>query len=451
MGEQRHYRRPSQHKRRPPQTVMPCGSEDTPERQSEHRAETEKQPPRQPRKRLVQKPAPKSRQNPPEQWAKWRGQALDSAKQCAKRGAKRAERGLLQAQLAVTRAKRRAERRKQKKQAEQDSYLGAFSVGGRKGRKTRRLNPRYAVMAGLFCVAIWSAAQLVGFGARYVQTRRLEKQLSAMHSEAFAVYGQETQAEDMREETPAETATPMPTEAPAPTLTPAQEARQTVTPVPETVKTTQYQRMGGTPLAQMEALHAQNTDLVAWLTIDNVLDLPVVYRDNSYYLTHDFAKNKSTAGTIFLDENHPMTEKTQNLLLHGHNMKDGTMFGRLTQYEKSIDYLKAHPFVDFSTLWHQERYVIFAVVDVSLDTSSENFLDYFAHPRFSSDAEFASYIRRAELASMYAIPMDVKPSDALLTLSTCLEENRLVVIARRQRDGESKASLRETVNMAVRQ
>lgn len=272
-----------------------------------------------------------------------------------------------------------------------------------------------------------------------------------MHSEAFAVYGQETQAEDMLEETPAETATPMQTEAPAPTPTPAQEARQTVTPVPETVKTTQYQRMGGTPLAQMEALHAQNTDLVAWLTIDNVLDLPVVYRNNSYYLTHDFAKNKSTAGTIFLDENHPMTEKTQNLLLHGHNMKDGTMFGRLTQYEKSIDYLKAHPFVDFSTLWHQERYVIFAVVDVSLDTSSENFLDYFAHPRFSSDAEFASYIRRAELASMYAIPMDVKPSDALLTLSTCLEENRLVVIARRQRDGESKASLRETVNMAVRQ
>ena len=49
MGEQRHYRRPSQHKRRPPQTVMPCGPEDTPERQSEHRAETEKQPPRQPR------------------------------------------------------------------------------------------------------------------------------------------------------------------------------------------------------------------------------------------------------------------------------------------------------------------------------------------------------------------------------------------------------------------
>ena len=447
MGEQRHYRRPPQHKRRPPQTVMLCEPEDTPERQSGHGAETEKQPSRTPRKRSVQKPAPRPRQNPSEQWAKWRGQALDSAKRCAKRGAKRAERGLLQAQLAVTRAKRRAERRKQKKQAEQDSHLGTFSVGGRREQPKRclnRLNPRYVVMAGLFCVAIWSAVKLVGFGARYVQTRRLEKQLSALHGEAVAVYAQETPIE-------AQTALPAAVETPVPTENPEAERRQTATPAPDIVKTTQYQRMGGTPLAQMETLHAQNTDLVAWLTIDDVLDLPVVYRDNSYYLTHDFNKNKSTAGTIFLDENHPMTERTQNLLLHGHNMKDGTMFGRLAQYEKSIDYLKAHPFVDFSTLWHQERYVIFAVVNVSLDTSSDDFLDYFAHPRFSSDAEFASYIRRAELASMYAIPMDVKPSDALLTLSTCLEENRLVVIARRQRDGESKASLRETVNMAVRQ
>ena len=147
-----------------------------------------------------------------------------------------------------------------------------------------------------------------------------------------------------------------------------------------------------------------------------------------------------------------MTEKTQNLLLHGHNMKDGTMFGRLTQYEKSIDYLKAHPFVDFSTRF-----------GIRSDTSSLRWWTFrwiraarifwiTAHPRFSSDAEFASYIRRAELASMYAIPMDVKPSDALLTLSTCLEENRLVVIARRQREGgEQGQPAGETVNMAVRQ
>ena len=123
---------------------------------------------------------------------------------------------------------------------------------------------------------------------------------------------------------------------------------------------------------------------ICLLYTSNVLDLPVVYRNNSYYLTHDFNKNKSTAGTIFLDENHPMTERTQNLLLHGHNMKDGTMFGRLAQYEKNLEYLKAHAFIDFSTLWHQERYVVFAVLDVSLDIGDDRFVEYFAHPTFKS-------------------------------------------------------------------
>ena len=202
------------------------------------------------------------------------------------------------------------------------------------------------------------------------------------------------------------------------------------------------------------ALRRRYPDIYAWLEIPGTaVDNPLLRHpaDDCYYLSHNLDGSEGYPGCLFTESCDAQDFSDFNTVIYGHNMKDGTMFGRLTQYEKSIDYLKAHPFVDFSTLWHQERYVIFAVVDVSLDTSSENFLDYFAHPRFSSDAEFASYIRRAELASMYAIPMDVKPSDALLTLSTCLEENRLVVIARRQRDGESKASLRETVNMAVRQ
>ena len=416
MDEQRH-------KRRPPQPAIP------------------------PEPEIEEQPAPQPEVKPPvspPKAAKPSGRAVDSAKRYARRGVKHAKHGLFQARLALTRARRRAARRKEEKQTEQEKQLGGFSVGGRKKKRAFRMTARQAAALVLACVALWSGGQLVAFAARYVQTRRLEKQLSDMHSETFAVYAQETPEET-------EAPVPMPTETPAPTEEAAAEPQQSATPAPDVVKTTQYQRMGGKPLAQMETLHEQNTDLVAWLTIDNVLDLPVVYRNNSYYLTHDFNKNKSTAGTVFLDENHPMTERTQNLLLHGHNMKDGTMFGRLAQYEKNLDYLKAHAFIDFSTLWHQEKYVIFAVLDVSLDTGSDRFMDYFAHPRFESDGEFESYIRRVQLSSLYAIPMDVQPSDALLTLSTCLDENRLVVIARRQREGESRASLREIINMAVKQ
>ena len=429
MGEQRHYRRPPRHKRRPPQSASPS------------EPEIREQPSPVPDLKAAAKPSG----GRPKRKARRRGQTLDSAKRYARRGLKQAEHSLFQARLALTRAKRRAARRKKEKQAEREKQLGGFSVGGRKKRRGFRVTARQAVMAVLACAALWSGTRLIGFAARYVQTSRLEKRLSAMHSETTAASARETP--EAGEDTPV----PVPTETPAPTASAEAETRQRETPVPQAVKSTQYQRMGGTPLAQMETLHAQNTDLVAWLTIDDVLDLPVVYRNNSYYLTHDFNGNKSTAGTIFLDENHPMTERTQNLLLHGHNMKDGTMFGRLAQYERSLNYFKAHAFIDYSTLWHRERYVIFAVLDVSLDAASDRFLDYFAHPVFVSDDEFKNYIRRVQLASLYAIPMDVQPSDALLTLSTCLDDDRLVIVARRQREGESGASLRERINVATRQ
>ena len=106
----------------------------------------------------------------------------------------------------------------------------------------------------------------------------------------------------------------------------------------------------------MEALYRDNRDLVGWLRMEGILDLPVVYKDNKYYLMHDFYKNKSAAGTLFLDENHPFRENAQNLLLHGHNMKDGTMFGRLVQYETNLQFLKNNPFIQYSTLWNSIRW-----------------------------------------------------------------------------------------------
>ncbi|MBQ7784611.1 MAG: class B sortase [Clostridia bacterium] len=230
-------------------------------------------------------------------------------------------------------------------------------------------------------------------------------------------------------------------------LLPEDFLRPTAVPMNKRV----FHQVGGDALPQMEALHRENRDIVGWLKIENVLDLPVVYKDNSYYLTRDFYKQKNAAGTIFLDENHPFKEKTQNLLLHGHNMKDGTMFGRLVQYETDLNYVRWHPFVRFDTLWRNEEYVIFAVLRVSLDVKDDRFFNYFTHPAFSSDPEFESYIRQLQLRSIYAIPVDVKPTDALLTLSTCLDEDRLVIVARRVREGETHTQLRAITNLTTKQ
>ncbi|MBQ9740194.1 MAG: class B sortase, partial [Kiritimatiellae bacterium] len=232
---------------------------------------------------------------------------------------------------------------------------------------------------------------------------------------------------------------------------PEETPEPAATHAPDLVKTTKFHHVGGDALPEMEELYNENRDLVEWLNIPDILDLPVVYKDNDYYLKRDFYKQKNTAGTIFLDENHPFKEKAQNLLLHGHNMKDGTMFGRLTQYIYDKTYIKNHPFINLSTLWRKEQYVIFAILDVSLNPKDETFFNYFTHNTFSSDAEFTSYIRQLQLRSMVAIPIDVDPSDALLTLSTCLEDHRLVIVARRLRNGETRAELRQRIHTSTRQ
>ena len=127
------------------------------------------------------------------------------------------------------------------------------------------------------------------------------------------------------------------------------------------------------------------------------------------------------------------------------------MFGRLTQYLQDIDYLKRHAFVNYDTLWEKEQYVIFSVMRVSLDVKSDQFINYFSYPTVKSEREFENYVRQAQLHSQYASPLDIQPSDALLTLSTCIDEDRLVIVCRRIRENESRTELRQTINLAVRQ
>lgn len=69
------------------------------------------------------------------------------------------------------------------------------------------------------------------------------------------------------------------------------------------------------------------------------------------------------------------------------------------------------------------------------------YFDYSSHPAFASDVDFNAYIRSLRVQSLFDIPVDVRPDDALLTLSTCLDDDRLVVVARKLRQGESQEAL----------
>lgn len=287
-----------------------------------------------------------------------------------------------------------------------------------------------------------SIVMIAGIAVRSARTKLLNHQLSERRAE-------------LNEAVAAVEATPIaqtPTEEPMKTPPEVTAAAPTPTPTAAPiVKTTTYHRTGGTALPHMEELYYENRDLIGWIEIPGVLDLPVMYRDNAYYLTHDFYEKTNASGTIFLDVNHKFKENTQNLLLHGHNMKDGTMFGHLVRYMQDVDYYKRNALVNYDTLWESQQYVIFAILRVSLDTKSEGFFNYFSHPTFETDEAFDAYVREAQLRSMYAIPIDVKPTDALLTLSTCIDDERLVIVCRRVRETETRSELKRLANLAVRQ
>lgn len=233
-------------------------------------------------------------------------------------------------------------------------------------------------------------------------------------------------------------------------------ARQGATGVPY-VKTTPvavtepvYQQMTGSPLKRFEALRNANPDIIGWLTIQSELDLPVVYRDNEYYLTRDVYRKKSAAGTLFLDENHPLKAQAQHLVLHGHDMKDGSMFGRLNRYLE-LDYLTKHGIMHFDTLYQESTYVVFAVLIVPKNVHGAGFINFLGYPVFHSQEQFMDFAKGLKERSKHVIPVDVKANDALLTLSTCYGDDRLLVVARRVRTGESVISLKKSLECAYKQ
>ena len=220
-----------------------------------------------------------------------------------------------------------------------------------------RLWAAQAVLTAVALVALGLSASVV---IRSIRTARLNRSLIAMHT----VVGKAPEAEIAAP--PLEQATgdekhgatsrlgklePMS----MPDGSPIQDTQWTVEESGENtrqVAAASFHRTDLDILSDMQKLAKENPDTVGWIGIGGVVYQPVVYRDNEFYLNHDFTGAKNASGTLFLDVNSPLAEDTQNLLIHGHSMNDGSMFGILTHYRK-LEFLRRHPLITFSTLWEK--------------------------------------------------------------------------------------------------
>jgi len=153
------------------------------------------------------------------------------------------------------------------------------------------------------------------------------------------------------------------------------------------------------PLAE---LYAINSDFIGWISIGDVISYPIVQgSDNSYYLDRTFTKKKNPAGAIFMDSRNELGFDEPVCILYGHNMKDGSMFARLHDYQFK-EFMDEHPIITIVTLGGKT-------------------LTYRVFAARLTDITNKAYELEYKTAAQAAKALPKAPSDAssFLLLSTC--------------------------------
>lgn len=192
-------------------------------------------------------------------------------------------------------------------------------------------------------------------------------------------------------------------------------------------------------------LYATNSDIVGWLKIDGLgIDYPVVQTtDDAYYLKHDFMRNKSDYGTVFLSAANNAKDLDLNNVIYGHTMqRDNQMFTPLKAY-KTLEGFKENPIIEYNTIYADYKFKVYAAFITNGDSTGDinNYLFDYTFANLANTSAFAGFINQVNMRKLYTTGVTVLPDDKLLTLSTCTYEfdnARLVVIARLMRDGESE-------------
>lgn len=180
-------------------------------------------------------------------------------------------------------------------------------------------------------------------------------------------------------------------------------------------------------------LYEENNDLVGWLSIDGMnIDYPVMQNeDDEYYLHRDFYGQESKYGCLYV-RNRADLEDGDNVIIYGHNMKDGAMFGDLDLYLKE-DFYEEHSIIEFDTLYEERIYEIVAVFRSQVYAADDDVFKYYKFYEAETQEEFEDFYKNIKELSVYDTGVEAQYGDAFITLSTCayhVTDGRLVIVAK---------------------
>lgn len=168
-------------------------------------------------------------------------------------------------------------------------------------------------------------------------------------------------------------------------------------------------------------LKQKNSDAIAWIKVNGTdIDFPVVKgTDNSYYLTHNFDKEKNKAGWIFADYRNKFDGTDKNIIIYGHNMKNGSMFASLKDVIKEEWYNNENnKYIALITENENCKYQVFSVYQTETE-------EYYLQTNISNFKEFVEKIKGR---SKKNFNVDIKETDSILTLSTCADNTKYRVV-----------------------
>ena len=188
-------------------------------------------------------------------------------------------------------------------------------------------------------------------------------------------------------------------------------------------------------LDEYKTLYQKNKKLIGWLKIDDTLiDYPVMQTsDNEYYLDHNYNQEYDKNGSLFLDCNCTAYPQSTNLIIYGHQMKSGQMFGGRQKYAKE-SYAQKHSTIQFDTIYEKGTYQVMYVFRSQVYNENDIVFKYYQFIEANSEEEFNSYMREMEAVSLYDTGVTASFGDSILTLSTCdysQEDGRFVVVAKK--------------------
>lgn len=186
----------------------------------------------------------------------------------------------------------------------------------------------------------------------------------------------------------------------------------------------------------LKKMQEKSKNIISWIKIDDTkINYPVLQTDdNEYYLDHDYENNESQYGSIFLKATCDVNDVNSNLIIYGHNMKDGEMFTGIMQYGNKA-FWDEHNLIQLITDNGVREYEVMSAfrsrVFYKRETDVFRFYNYL---KFENEEKYNEYVNNVKKIQLYDTGVTAEYGEQLMTLITCeysQENGRFVVVAKR--------------------